>query len=81
MKKTLKINYKAFCDWYFDDGNNNIIIEMLIDNTIVTMNDLLDGVCFLPIDVIINKSDIEECHLNEEKDELEVLSEYIIKFE
>ena len=82
-KIKLEIDYDGFCSWYFSDmGRSELasVVEDLIDDGKISVKGYLDNVEYIPYNVIVNKDDVILCDMNEERDELENLSNYNIDF-
>jgi len=77
--KTLLINKKKFCDWYFDedmiaDMGDRLISELINEGrTEIDLQECLDFTGYIPTNIVINKKDIDkeskkDCEIQEPSD-------------
>ena len=56
MKKKieLKVDYEAFCNWYFDDITADSVITDLINDGVVSIQCIADKVYYIPLRLVKN---------------------------
>ena len=68
--QVLYVNKNKFVGWYLDEEMEEFVINKLIDKGEVILDDILQGVGYLPLDFIKNKEDVQEEDIDgEDKDE------------
>lgn len=82
-KPILYVDKEEFTSWYFDKYTDEGVIETLRENGIVTLNDTLRGVGYLPMMLIKNPEDIlpeDKKYCKKEEEIGEQLEKYQLKF-
>ena len=60
QKTNLIIDYKRFCEWYFDDETTDSTIAGLIKSGFATIKNIANSAGYLPIELVKNKNDIKK---------------------